>query len=282
MRRCARGGCRGRCDPADTEVTIGVDIGTTSVKAIAVDGQGRVRGRAKVPLERAVRITDPDSFEHDAAVAWWEGPRRAVAALGPSASLAAGLGIAACVPSLVALGDHLEPLSPGLLYGDWRGRAAAAGGATGQPARSSRGRSLPELGGKALAWRARLLARPGARRGGTRRRTGHRLLHGHVRLPLVLRRTPLDPGEIARIGITEDQLPIVVTEIGAPAHTSLAWPARTGQEQRRCLRGRGHVARARRCRRDDGADHRWCVTAGRGAHHVRHDPADLGRDARRW
>ncbi len=212
----------GRCDPADTEVTIGVDIGTTSVKAIAVDGQGRVRGRAKVP--HAVRITDPDSFEHDAAAAWWEGPQRAVAALGPPASSAAGLGIAACVPSLVALGDHLEPLSPGLLYGDWRGRAAAAAWPPVSPLDLREGEAF-------LNWAAKHW--PGARAYWPAQALAAAALGGEPVIDsfTAMSYFPLfdghrwDPGEIARIGITEDQLPIVVTEIGAPAH-HLAGPAR--------------------------------------------------------
>ena len=35
-----------------TEVTVGVDIGTSSVKAIAADGDGNVVATARVPAER--------------------------------------------------------------------------------------------------------------------------------------------------------------------------------------------------------------------------------------
>jgi xylulokinase len=46
------------------EVTVGIDIGTTSVKAIAADGDGDVVARARVP-HRLV-VPTPDRLEHDA------------------------------------------------------------------------------------------------------------------------------------------------------------------------------------------------------------------------
>jgi len=207
---------KARREPADAEITIGVDVGTTAVKAIAVDGRGRVRGRARVAHE--VCVADPDSFEHDAAAAWYEGPQRAVAALGPAASPAAGLGIAACVPSLVALGDHLEPLSPGLLYGDWRGRAAAAAWPPASPLDIREGEAF-------LHWAAKQW--PGARAYWPAQALAAVALGGE---PVIDSFTAMsyfpifdgrhwDPAELSRIGVTEDQLPIVVTEIGATARS---------------------------------------------------------------
>ncbi|MFM8971302.1 MAG: FGGY family carbohydrate kinase, partial [Actinomycetota bacterium] len=63
-----------------TEVTVGIDIGTSSVKAIAADGDGNVVARARVP--HPFSVPTPDRFEHDAALAWREGPQRALDALG--------------------------------------------------------------------------------------------------------------------------------------------------------------------------------------------------------
>ena len=57
------------------EVTVGVDIGTTSVKALAVDGEGTVLRRARVP--HGVRVPAPDRLEHDADRAWRAGVREA-------------------------------------------------------------------------------------------------------------------------------------------------------------------------------------------------------------
>jgi xylulokinase len=82
-----------------TEVTVGIDIGTSSVKAIAADGDGNVVARARVPHQ--VVVPAPERFEHDAAAAWRDGPRRALAELG--ALDVRGVSVAAMVPSLTAV-----------------------------------------------------------------------------------------------------------------------------------------------------------------------------------
>ena len=112
--------------PEGEGCSIGVDVGTTSVKAVAVDARGRVVARARV----AHRVGTPtvDRLEHDAALAWRRGPRRAFAAVlseldGP----AAGVAVAAMVPSITAVDRRGRPLLPGLLYGDIRGRDTASG-----------------------------------------------------------------------------------------------------------------------------------------------------------
>jgi xylulokinase len=113
-------------------VTVGIDIGTSSVKAIAADDDGAVVARARVP--HSFRVPSPGRFEHDASVAWRTGPRAALAAI--EAEVAQdrirGVSVAAMVPSLTAVDAGGEPVLPGLLYGDERGRATGA--ATGSPA----------------------------------------------------------------------------------------------------------------------------------------------------
>ncbi len=101
-----------------TRVTVGLDIGTSSVKAVAADDDGNVVARARVPHE--VRVPAPERFEHDATVAWRDGPRRALAELGDLD--VRGVSVAAMVPSLAAVDAAGIPQSPGLLYGDERGR----------------------------------------------------------------------------------------------------------------------------------------------------------------
>ena len=101
-----------------TEVTVGIDIGTSSVKAIAADGDGNVVARARVPHQ--VVVPAPERFEHDATAAWRDGPRRALAELGDLD--VRGVSVAAMVPSLAAVDADGTPLTPGLLYGDERGR----------------------------------------------------------------------------------------------------------------------------------------------------------------
>ncbi len=101
-----------------TEVTVGLDIGTSSVKAVAADGDGNVVARARVPHD--VRVPTPDRLEHDAAVAWRAGPLAALRELGDLD--VRGVSVAAMVPSLAAVDEAGVPRSSGLLYGDERGR----------------------------------------------------------------------------------------------------------------------------------------------------------------
>jgi len=108
------------------EVTVGIDIGTSSVKAVAADGDGNVVARARVAHE--VRVPAPERFEHDAAAAWRDGPRRALADLSALADLdVKGVSVAAMVPSLTAVDATGTPVAPGLLYGDERGRTGVPG-----------------------------------------------------------------------------------------------------------------------------------------------------------
>ena len=106
------------------EVTVGIDIGTSSVKAVAADGDGNVVARARVPHE--VRVPTPGRFEHDADAAWRRGPREALAAVSADLDVQ-GVSVAAMVPSLTAVDADGVPLVPGLLYGDERGREGGRG-----------------------------------------------------------------------------------------------------------------------------------------------------------
>jgi xylulokinase len=107
-------------------VTIGIDIGTTAVKAVAADEDGQVVARTRIPHQ--LRVPAPDRLEHDADEAWRRGPLAALAELGrPDATAVA---VTAMVPSLTAVDAVGRPLTPGLLYGDSRGRGAAGAGTT--------------------------------------------------------------------------------------------------------------------------------------------------------
>src|SRR5690242_15718286 len=102
---------------AGSNVTVGIDIGTSSVKAVAADDDGNVVARARIPHDFSV--PSPQRFQHDARVAWHDGPRRALAELGDVDARA--VSDAAMVPSLTAVDDGGVPVTPGLLYGDVRG-----------------------------------------------------------------------------------------------------------------------------------------------------------------
>jgi xylulokinase len=104
------------------DVTIGIDIGTTAVKAVAADEDGRVVARTRIPHQ--LRVPAPDRLEHDADEAWRRGPLAAIAELNRPDAVA--VAVTAMVPSLTAVDDVGRPLTPGLLYGDSRGRGQAA------------------------------------------------------------------------------------------------------------------------------------------------------------
>jgi xylulokinase len=112
--------------PAVSELTVGIDIGTSSVKAVAVDADGEIVARSRIPHE--FFVPTPLRFEHDAANAWHEGPRLALDALGDVD--ARGVSVAAMVPSLTSVDADGVPCAPGLLYGDERGHADRPGAIT--------------------------------------------------------------------------------------------------------------------------------------------------------
>ncbi len=111
------------------KVTVGVDIGTTSVKALAVDDQGGIVASQRVP--HRILSPRPDWLEHDALSAWARGPRRAFSAVCDKACQAGGEIAAVCVaamgPSMAAVDSKGRPLTPGILYGDARGRTSHTG-----------------------------------------------------------------------------------------------------------------------------------------------------------
>ena len=109
-------------------VTVGIDIGTSSVKAVAADEDGNVVAQSRIP--HAIGIPQAGQFEHDAASAWRDGPLAALAALALE-DAPAGVSVSAMVPSVAAVDGNGNPLTPGLLYGDARGVAAASGHAVG-------------------------------------------------------------------------------------------------------------------------------------------------------
>jgi xylulokinase len=102
------------------EVTIGIDIGTTAVKAVAADEDGQVTARARIPHQ--LRVPAAGLLEHDADEAWRQGPLSALEEL--SRPEARAVAVSAMVPSLTAVDADGRPITPGLLYGDGRGRVA--------------------------------------------------------------------------------------------------------------------------------------------------------------
>jgi len=115
-------------DVGDGNVTVGLDIGTTSVKGLAVDDGGLVLAQVRVPHH--LGIPAPDRFEHDANRAWRDGVRRAWREVSTGLD-PVGVNVVAMIPSLAAVDARGHALTPGLLYGDERGRRG--GRPTGAP-----------------------------------------------------------------------------------------------------------------------------------------------------
>lgn len=103
-------------------VTIGIDVGTTATKAVAVDASGRILARTRRP--HGLRAPAAGLLEHDAADAWRRGPQQAWRDVQDSGDPQAAC-VAAMVPSLTAVDGRGVPFGPGLLYGDARGEAIA-------------------------------------------------------------------------------------------------------------------------------------------------------------
>jgi xylulokinase len=99
------------------ELTVGIDIGTTSVKAVAVDAAGRVVDRVRLP--HPLVVDAPDHLAHDADRAWRRNPRSAWRRLADRDP--AAVAVASMVPSLAPVDAKGRPIGPGLLYGDARG-----------------------------------------------------------------------------------------------------------------------------------------------------------------
>lgn len=108
---------------AQPEVTVGLDIGTTSVKAVAADADGAVLARARVP--HAVLTPAAGCAEHDLDRAWRGDVLTALGQVADGLEVAA-VNVSAMVPSLGAVTAQGTAAGPGLLYGDRRGARADA------------------------------------------------------------------------------------------------------------------------------------------------------------
>jgi xylulokinase len=201
-------------------VTVGIDIGTTAVKAVAADVNGTVLARARIP--HSLMTPAPDQLEHDAGQAWRRGPMRALAQVALSGVDLAGVCVTSMVPSLAAVDGRGIPRSPGLLYGDARGQEVGTPD-TGRPASEGTDAVMPDAGGF-VRWAVR--EAPGARGYWPAQAVANYALG---RVPAIDTGTAIcmgsmrtgnewNEGVLAKFGVTESQLPIVVP-MGQPAGT---------------------------------------------------------------
>jgi xylulokinase len=99
---------------------VGLDVGTTGVKAVALSPEGEVLARAE--LEYPLSTPRPGWAEQDPED-WWRAAERALAALGVEP---AGIGLSGQMHGLVALDSADRVLRPAILWNDQRTAAECA------------------------------------------------------------------------------------------------------------------------------------------------------------
>ncbi|MFF5262714.1 FGGY-family carbohydrate kinase [Actinomadura viridis] len=109
-------------EPPPGTVTIGVDVGTTGLKAVALDE------RARLVAEHAVRYPTRlagTAAEQDAEV-WWAAARTALSRVtAASGTRVTGVAVTGQAPTLVAVDRRGDPLGPALTWIDRRAMAEA-------------------------------------------------------------------------------------------------------------------------------------------------------------
>jgi xylulokinase len=108
---------------SDNQVLVGIDVGTTGVKAIAVSATGDVVGRAEAGYE--LQTPRPGWAEQDPED-WWQASELALASLetqfeeSAGAAAIAGIGLSGQMHGLVCLDESLAVIRPAILWNDQR------------------------------------------------------------------------------------------------------------------------------------------------------------------
>jgi xylulokinase len=97
------------------DLVCGLDIGTSSSKAVLVDLDGEVVASAAV--EHRTEIPRPGFFEHDPERTWWAGVRSLLASLAPQLSSVRGVCVSGIGPVVLLTDADGRPLRPAILYG---------------------------------------------------------------------------------------------------------------------------------------------------------------------
>src|SRR5689334_23206250 len=106
-----------------TDAIVGIDIGTSAVKGLAIDGDGTVRSRAEaeVPLS-----TPRPGWSEQEPEDWWRATRHVLGELESAAGRPAGIGLSGQMHGLVALDAGDRVLRPAILWNDQRTGAECA------------------------------------------------------------------------------------------------------------------------------------------------------------
>jgi xylulokinase len=97
---------------------LGIDIGTSSVKAVLMDGEGALAGQASTPLN--VSRPQPGFSEQD-PLSWWQATIESVRALPENLrSATRAVGLSGQMHGATLLDDRNRPLRPAILWNDGR------------------------------------------------------------------------------------------------------------------------------------------------------------------
>jgi xylulokinase len=102
---------------------VGLDVGTSAVKGLAVDESGRVLARAEVPYPLS---TPRAGWAEQDPEDWWRATQSVLAALRAQAGAPAGIGLSGQMHGLVALDGAGGVLRPAILWNDQRTAAECA------------------------------------------------------------------------------------------------------------------------------------------------------------
>src|SRR5579875_2322302 len=126
-RQARQGGSQGQGDErrvhdmAGERLFMGIDVSTTAVKALLIDGSGAVVGQASAPLTLSTPL--PLWAEQHPAD-WWAGAvtsiRSALTAANVSGDAVAAIGLTGQMHGLVALDAHGQVVRPAILWNDQR------------------------------------------------------------------------------------------------------------------------------------------------------------------
>ncbi|WP_203311100.1 xylulokinase [Sphingomonas beigongshangi] len=131
---------------------LGIDIGTSGVKAVALDDSGSVVGQGNAPL--TVQRPHPSWSEQDPD-AWWTATTAAVQAIDPVIRRdVRAIGLAGQMHGATLLGGDDRPLRPAILWNDGRSFAECAALEAETPAFHAIGGNLvmPGFTAPKLAW----------------------------------------------------------------------------------------------------------------------------------
>lgn len=135
-------------------VHLGIDLGTSSVKALVLDAEGRSLGSARASYP----VLTPRAGEAEGDPRhWWAATRQVVeAAVTDAGARPTGIGVAGQMHGVVVVDAHGAPLRPALLWPDTRAKPVMADYLALEPAARRRLANplVPGMAGPMLRWLA--------------------------------------------------------------------------------------------------------------------------------